>query len=371
MITNVLNKKPINMGRQFEVDLARAFAIFTMVLVHLYERLSWDNILGRTASVIIEFAGGPLSAPIFMTAMGIGIAYSKKRDASTFFMRGKALIRQGYALNLWRGGLVYLVLYTITGADSWLRDIVGHMLTLDILQFAGAAFLLFSLLWRLKAKPLHILLIATLMETIATIMPPVVGNMLLPAGILGYFFFQDTTTCFPLFSWFIYPAAGYCFGLILQRTTEKTAFYKRLLLLCSGLLALFTALLLVTGYTISNIFLSPRYYAQGLVRAGWILLICGMLYSLLYFVSLKIGGGKAQTIIQFMSGKVNDIYIYQWVIIMWLSYFVLEGATLTSLGFCVLTLGILFLSILLAYAKQRWTEWMKRINTTADTKEMN
>lgn len=354
MTGKILAREHVNMGRQFEVDLARALAIFTMVLVHVFERLDWYDVLGHPVSVVVEFAGGPLSAPVFMTAMGIGIAYSGRRNAAVFAARGKALIRQGYALNLWRGGLVYLVLYTLTGEDSWLREVVGHMLVLDILQFAGAAFLLLALLWRLGAKPWQLLLTAIVMEAAATATPPVVENQLLPAGILGYFFYQDASTCFPLFSWFIYPAAGYCFGLLLQRAADKTALYRRCLLLCGGLFALLTALLLAVGYDVSGIFLSPLYYAQGLVRATWILLVCGMLYGLLYFVSLGIGQGRLRAVIQFMSGKVNDIYIYQWVIIMWLCYFVLADVKLTAPGFWVLTAGVLALSVLLAYGKQRW-----------------
>lgn len=352
----IFTKDSTNTGRQFEVDLARAFAIFTMVLVHLFERLDFSGVLGQPASTIIEFMGGPLSAPVFMTAMGISIAYSRKQDASVFFARGKSLIVQGYALNFWRGGLLGLVMYTLTGSGSWMPLIVEHMLVLDILQFAGAAFLLFALLWRLKVKPWQMLLVATALEAIAMILPPIAENMLLPAGILGYFFFQDASTCFPLFSWFIYPVVGYCFGLLLQRTVDKTELYKRLLLLCSVLFVLFTALLQVVGYDVTSIFLSQHYYAQGLIRAAWILLLCGMLYSLLYFISLAIGQGRLRTVVQFMSGKVNDIYVFQWILIMWLRYLVLEGVTLTSLGFGMLTAGVLALSVLLAYGKQRWAD---------------
>lgn len=354
MSTSILSREQVNTGRQFEVDLARALALVTMMMVHLLERLDWQNVLSYPVRVGIEFAGGPLSAPVFMTAMGIGITYSRRRDAAVLAIRGKALIRQGYALNFWRGALVYLVMYTLTGEESWFREIVGHMLFLDILQFAGAAFLLFALLFRLRAKPWHVLLLSIAMEATATVVPPIVANELLPAGIFGYFFFQDVTTCFPLFSWFIYPAAGYCFGQLLQRTADKTALYKRCLLLCGGLFILFTVLLLVVGYDVSSIFLDMRYYAQGLISAGWILLICGMLYSILYFISLTIGQGRLRRVIQLASSKVNDIYIFQWIIIMWFCYFVMADWMLTALGYWVLTAGILAFSILLAYGKQQW-----------------
>lgn len=333
--------------------MARALAIVTMVVVHVFEQLDWQDALGELACIIIEFAGGPLSAPLFMTAMGVGIAYSRKRDAAALASRGKALIRQGYALNLWRGGLVYMVLYTLSGDDSWLRETVAHMLGLDILHFAGAAFLLFALLLRLRVKPYQLLLLAALMEAVAIVVPPIAKDMLLPAGILGYFFFQDTYTFFPLFSWFIYPAAGYCFGLLLQRTIDKTALYKRALLLCGGLFILFTAILLAVGYDVGGIFLSMLYYVQGPVRAAWILLLCGIVYSLLYFISLGMGRGRVRAVAELMSSRANDIYIYQWILIMWLCTFVLADMPRTALTFCALSAGVLILSVLLAYGKAK------------------
>lgn len=354
LFVKALSPRDVNTGRQFEVDMARVLALITMVLVHLFEHLSLHDTLGPIASEVIEFFGGPLSAPVYMTAMGVGIAYSSKQSPRALAHRGKDLIRQGYALNLWRGGLVYLVLYTLSGEDFWLQETVGHMLLLDILHFAGAAFLLFALLRHLKAKPWHMLLIAIVMEILTMAAPPVAENTLLPAGILGYFFYQNESTCFPLFSWFLYPVAGYCFGLILRRVSDKTGFYTRVLLLSSGLFLLLTAALYILGYPVSDIFLAMGYYAQGPLHAAWILLICGMLYSLLYFISLAIRPGRTRKVIQFISGNSNQIYVYQWVIIMWFIHFVLGETAVTSLGYYSLTAVVILLSVTLAYLRQRW-----------------
>ena len=66
-----------NNTRLIEVDVAKAFAIIYMVVDHVYECMS---VVDRVATLpdsalrnIIEFAGGPLSAPVFMFSMGIGM----------------------------------------------------------------------------------------------------------------------------------------------------------------------------------------------------------------------------------------------------------------------------------------------------------
>lgn len=349
----VLAKENVNRGRQLEVDLARAFAIFTMVLVHVYEKLDLGESMGTALRVVIEFLGGPTSAPVFMTAMGIGIVYSKNQDAFLFITRGKQLVAQGYRLNLLRGGLVILVVYTLTADEAWLTTVVEYMLVLDILHFAGMAFLVFALLKRLGAKPWHILALGVLGQVVAALVEPVAADSMLPAGILGYFLFQNANTCFPLASWFLYPAAGYCFALLLRRVENKTGFYARLLAGCAGLLAACTALLVAVGYDVGDIFLTVEYYRQGPVRAFWILLVCGVLYSLLYFVSLALGAGPLRRLAAFMSNHVNDIYMNQWVLIMWSCVFVFSNMQITTPGFFAIVAGTLVLSVLLAYAKKQ------------------
>lgn len=350
-MTSLFSNEKINAGRQLEVDMARAFAILTMVQVHLFERMHWTTPLSDWGAAIVEFAGGPLSAPIFMTAMGVGLAYSKNQTAGGLAARGKILIKQGYVLGFLRYALITLVLYTMTNDDSWLVAGVKHMLFLDILQFAGVAFLLFALLKKLHAKPRQILALAIVMECIATIMPPLVPDAPFPAGILGYLFYQSPETCFPLFSWFIYPAVGYCFALLLQHTIDKTKFYIRVFGVSVGVFAVLTALLLALRYDITMIFLDHGYYAQGLVRVCWILPIAGMTYSLLYFVSLCLHPGRLQRLVQFMSSKVNDIYMCQWILITWLCDFFLAEAAGTPALFGLLIFIVLVLSVWFPYLK--------------------
>ena len=91
-----------NNTRLIEVDVAKAFAIIYMVVDHVYERMI---VVDRVATLpdsalrnIIEFAGGPLSAPVFMFSMGIGMMYTRHNSPGNFMKRGLRLLIAAYIL---------------------------------------------------------------------------------------------------------------------------------------------------------------------------------------------------------------------------------------------------------------------------------
>ena len=77
-------KDRINTGRQLELDVAKVFAILFMVTIHVHEEMSVVNYYWARSDnafrFILEFLGGPLAAPVFMFAMGVGMVYTKRRD---------------------------------------------------------------------------------------------------------------------------------------------------------------------------------------------------------------------------------------------------------------------------------------------------
>lgn len=86
--------------------MAKAFAIIYMVVDHVYERMS---VVDSVATLpdgalrnIIEFAGGPLAAPVFMFSMGIGMMYTRHNSPGDFMKRGLRLLIAAYILNLVR-----------------------------------------------------------------------------------------------------------------------------------------------------------------------------------------------------------------------------------------------------------------------------
>ena len=113
-------KDRVNTGRQLELDVAKVFAIFYMVIVHVYEEMSAVNYWAMPDSlfrIVIEFIGGPLAAPVFMFAMGVGMVYTKHRNPRAFAIRGLKLLAAAYILNIIRMTIPFL-LARLAG-DSW------------------------------------------------------------------------------------------------------------------------------------------------------------------------------------------------------------------------------------------------------------
>ena len=99
--------------RHFEVDVAKAFAIVFMVVVHVYTEMSGidfyhampDSLLRN----VIEYLGGPPTAPVFMVAMGMGMVMTRHDSPKEFMRRGVRLFIAGYALNFFRGTIPILI----------------------------------------------------------------------------------------------------------------------------------------------------------------------------------------------------------------------------------------------------------------------
>lgn len=337
----------VNKGRQFEVDLAKALAIVFMIFVHVLEFVYPYVDMGLWTRYIIRFAGGPLAAPVFMTAMGIGLVYSKRQDPEYLVRRGLLLIALGYILNVLRGALPNIAAYMAFGDSAYMTYAWEDLICLDILQFAGLAFILFALFRYVHAKDVHIVLMAIVMLIIATFVPIMFEDSPIISAVVGYLFYQTDYTAFPLFSWFIYPVVGYVFGKALMRVTDKKGFYGLLILVSSILFVIYTAVITIAGYSLYDIILE-EYYRQTIISVPWILLVCGMAYGVLYFVSLgmRTHSRKAVT---FMSAGITAIYIVQWTIIAWLYTLWFDGVAMSTIEYLVLTSFITIVSIMIVY----------------------
>ena len=108
--------KEINCGRQRELDLARSVIIFCLALIHCTIECTSDE--GLTSGIPYLFdtiIGGPFSAPMYMFVMGIGMLYTRKNSPMQHLYRGAKILVAGYALNICRFLIPYLIGYAITG----------------------------------------------------------------------------------------------------------------------------------------------------------------------------------------------------------------------------------------------------------------
>lgn len=289
--------------------------------------------------------------------MGVGMVYSKKQDAATMARRGVMLIVMGYALNFARKGIIMIAGYIATGSAFYGDHIFDAMMNLDIFHFSGFVFLLFALMKLFSVKNKYIIILSVLMLVTATFVPQMFDESQRQWAAAGYFFFQNGLTAFPLFSWLIFPASGYCFGRLLQRVENKKRFYGILLGISATAFVLYTVILTAFQYDVTTIFTDvlygreDAYYRQNIITAPWILLVNGIFYSISYFLSLRINVKWAVSLIHFTSSRMTTFYFIHWIFWYWLFYLVLIKLTdISTLAYIGLSAGIFVCSTLLTFA---------------------
>lgn len=308
-----------NKGRQFEADLIKFFAIPFMVCVHFYEQFGAFDFTGELPGSIFrnvtEFTGGPLAAPVFMFSMGIGMIYTRKSTPKDFMRRGLKLLITGYCLNFVRQTLPQLIGLAF-GIDSGL-DIIDGLLCVDILPFAGMAFLCTGLMRKMKFSSVQICLAAFLLQAVGIhfvkihMTPGVIQNLLgllIPTG--GW-------TSFPLTLWLVYPALGMVFGEYLTKCKDKAKAYKRILLYSAIFFAALTSALLYAGYDVRMIYAlyGDSYYHQNPLSTLWITPVILIALTSGYFLFRKTEKNLIGKFIKYCSINLNTIYIIQWLII--------------------------------------------------------
>jgi hypothetical protein len=102
----VFSKEEVNAKRQFEYDVAKAFAIVFMILVHTVDQITAGE---GSLYCAIEFFGCAPSACVFMISMGLGIVFTRHRSPRDFLLRGAKLLIAAYLLNFFRETLLLIL----------------------------------------------------------------------------------------------------------------------------------------------------------------------------------------------------------------------------------------------------------------------
>lgn len=307
------------MERRSEVDMAKFFAIPFMICIHFYEQFGGYDFVNIIPNSLfrntMEFLGGPLAAPVFMFSMGIGMIYTRRNSALDFIKRGIHLLTIGYLLNFFRQTLPQLIGLAL-GIDSGI-DIIGGLLCVDILPFAGIAFTTIGLMRKIKLSSKQISLVAFLMQAVGIwssrfhMKPGVVQNL------LGLFIPTGKWTSFPLTLWMVYPALGMVFGEILKKCADKRKMYIKLVIFLIILLTALTSGLLYIGYDLRYIYAlyQDSYYHNNILNTVWTLFVVIVVLGICYFLCEKIKNTGAEKFLRYCSVNLNKIYIIQWLII--------------------------------------------------------
>ena len=232
-------EEEINIGRQFEFDMAKAMILLCLPFIHLVIQLCSDASLESGLPYLFDtIIGGPLAAPVFMFAMGFGMNYARKRSPRNYVGHAIGIGIAGIILNICRFLIPMLIGYfTTKNYDYYLEPLPGRMLTSDIFQFAFFALIIIALFVKFNVKKRFMLLIGFACLVLGNL-PVILGQ---PANdidtknyvlnmILGYFIpTEDHTRTifsdFPVVSWIFIPICGYVFGTLLLRMKNKDKFY--------------------------------------------------------------------------------------------------------------------------------------------------
>lgn len=352
------SKDRVNGGRQQEMDLARALAVVSLALIHcIIECTSEEQLTGGIPYLFDTVLGGPLSAPLFMFIMGIGMVYTRHDTPGAYARRGIKIGLAGYLLNICRFLLPFLAGYIITGDyGKYIAPLPYRVLGNDILQFAALAMLLIALFVKLHIPDGAMLLICLGMSLLGTELSG--GDMGNPLGniFMGYLIGTEdgagmVVSDFPVMNWLIVPVSGYLFGKRLLHVKDKRRFYGIFSTAGALVSALFFALGIYQGWGMFGEGQNCYYHiATGdcLISLAAAVGILGICYGVTEYLPQWVMECATE-----ISRNTNAIYCIQWVLVVLctnLALYSLRGTQVIPVP-CTLLLGvgISLMSILLAH----------------------
>ena len=313
-----------NTKRQLEFDYVKTLAVFFMVIIHVLEEISaygaYERVPAGFWENLIEFGAGPLAAPAFMFAMGVGIIYSCHNEPSELFRRGVRVSILAIVLNLVRGVIPTLTVSAIRGTVDPDR-IFYLMFNVDILHFAGLSLMLTALLKKLHLPPLAFVPIAIVMQIVGNLLPPLTADCHILLYILGSWFHTSPLSAFPLLICYIHIAVGIAFGDVLIRQKDLDRFYRVILWGSLSLLAGLLYTLVSSGYDLKNLYMlyNEMYYQQTFLHFAFNTLVIMLELSLFHFMLNQFR--PAEGFVRFCGKNLNSIFLIQWVIIgIWVGF---------------------------------------------------
>jgi uncharacterized membrane protein len=323
MIVNLTATKQNN--RLLSIDLARGLAVFFMSAVHTLEVFANQEVKNSVFGQIISFLGGPPAAPVFMTLMGFSFIYSSKSELKPKLLRGFKIFLSGYVLNIFRGVIpftlaTYLKLDVVKTFPIEKINEYTILTTVDILQFAGIALMIMSIIQALQLNKYLILLSAFLIGIISPLLWGIKIDIPIVDQILELFWgdlpidfsFIANKIAFPVFPWLTFPLLGMFLGETVKNSTDMNRIFNYF-----GLLGIF---LIGIGVAIS--FSNYQYHFNDYYhsRQGAMLLMCGFVMVWLYLTKLVIDNIPTNSLFDLLfhwSKGVTNIYFIQWIIIIW------------------------------------------------------
>lgn len=314
----------INCGRQKELDLAKCGAILCLALIHcVIECTPEEQLVSGIPYLFDTVIGGPLSATVFMFAMGVGAVYQDSQSTRDGVLRGLRIMLISYMLNICRFLIPYLIGYGITGdTEKYIDPLLYKVLCNDILLFAGMALVLIVLFRKIKLKDWQMAAIAFAASAAGTMLNGVDVNNALGNIFLGYLIGTEDAagmvmSYFPLLNWLVFPVSGYIFGKRLLRLKDKNLFYGILSAICVPVATIYYAVGIVYERGMFGEGQNCYYHLQFSDAVGAILSTLGVL-GLCHFLIRHLPEWVS-SLSQKISRNITSIYCIHWVLVVYIT----------------------------------------------------
>lgn len=363
MLQSLISHEPVNTGRQREIDLVKAFCILMMIICHCIEELfeySGANIL---AVIIREYENQTMGAQAFMICMGIGIVYARKSEPKTHLKRGLSLIIVGQVLNLMRYGLPNAMAYLISG-NVYYRKIMFLVFSSDIMQFAGLTFILLGLFGALRFSELTIFIASIVMNIVGMALAGRVhtGSYIIDQ-LLGFFIATESESYFPLFHWFIYPAFGMVFGVLLKRVKDKKKFYLTLLIPTGILTVLYFYVAACVEQPFFLVIRDLEAFNRMNIADALMQLVCNTFLIATAFFVTELLPDRIMKGVGFISGNINRFYCVQWVLIASVDVIFSALTVTVAKGYQCYLIGVLVILLTWAAVRVYSDSLVKKVQT--------
>lgn len=312
-MTDLFSRKETNTGRQTEFDLVKAATIILMVWTHVYEELS-TGFEPSLSYANAYWRGSLFGAVSFMFCMGLGMVYTRSCGPSDYVRRGWKILFSGVLLNLFRyvvpGAIAYLAL-----GNRWAGISLVFSLGVDILQFAGLAFLLMGILRRAGLKHIHILLVSVAMSIAAWCLEGVQTGVFLIDQALGYLWGNTTESYFPLLNWFIFVSSGCCFGRMYRRISDKDRFHRICFPVTSALTAAYVYVSFSCSQTVFLQFGDETFLGHRMLPDAMMSIVANIWLISFFYYAAKVIPSSAMPVLVHPSRHINQYYCVSWVVI--------------------------------------------------------
>lgn len=322
MFDNLFSNVEINNGRQIEFDIAKALAIIFMISIHVIMYIIPVSSMDTGVPWLFDtILGSIFAAPMFMFAMGLGLAYTRHNSPKDIINRGILILILAFALNFFRDFIMHLVAFFITNDSTYLSMALMGLMVGDILPFAGLAFILWGLLKKFKVSDRNILIMGIAFSIIGSIFNNIPMNNIVIGSFVGYFVGTSgkfISSFFPLLNWFIYPVIGYEFAKLIKRCKNKNKFYIKLIPFLLAYIIIYLFYINITHQILLN-----EFYHMSIFDVIFCLAV-NIIFLGVYNYIAEYLPNKVVSFATELSKHITQIYVFSWLIICWVEIFLFQ-----------------------------------------------